>query len=165
MYLVTGYMEWWYSQPETTKKILKVSPHDKTDIYAILRWMMMNFNELRMKDNLSLDNKRLRCNEYIASLLTYEFSQRLNRVITLGAKATMQNFLDMFKFSGEILIQRMHISGILRFDDCINDMDFFTKCRYTTKGPNSFKAWTGLSNYQVNTILQTHNNLQKGAWK
>ena len=100
----------------------------------------MNFNELRMKDNLSLDNKRLRCNEYIASLLTYEFSQRLNRVITLGAKATMQNFLDMFKFSGEILIQRMHISGILRFDDCINDMDFFTKCRYTTKGPNSF--WT-----------------------
>ena len=123
----------------------------------------MNFNELRMKDNLSLDNKRLRCNEYIASLLTYEFSQRLNRVITLGAKATMQNFLDMFKFSGEILIQRMHISGILRFDDCINDMDFFTKCRYTTKGPNSFFVWTRVSNCQVNTVLQTHINMQKGA--
>ena len=124
---------------ETTKKILMLTDHDKTDIYAILRWMMMNYNELRMKDNLSLDNKRLRCNEYIAALLTQEFSKRLNRVITLGAKATLQDYLDMFKFSGEILIQRMHASGILRFDDTINDMDFFTKVKYTSKGPHSLK--------------------------
>ena len=31
----------------------------------------------------------------------------------------------------------MHSSGILRFDDTINDMDFFSKFKYTTKGPNS----------------------------
>lgn len=122
---------------ETTKKILMLTKHDKDDIYAILRWMMMNYNELRMKDNLSLENKRLRCNEYIAALLTQEFSKRLNRVITLGAKATMTDFLDMFKFSGELLLQRMHASGILRFDDTINDMDFYTKVKYTTKGPHS----------------------------
>ena len=86
--------------------------HNKNDVYSILRWLMENFNELRMKDNLSLDNKRLRCNEYIAALLTQEFSKRLNRVITLGAKATIPDFLDLFRFSGELLIQRMHASGI-----------------------------------------------------
>ena len=91
----------------------------------------MNFNDLRMKDNLSLDNKRLRCNEYIASLLTQEFSKRLNKIITLGSKATMNDFTDMFKFSGELLIQKMHSSGILRFDDNINDLDFFSKFKYT----------------------------------
>ena len=90
-----------------------------------------------MKDNLSLDNKRLRCNEYIASLLTAEFSKRLNKIITLGNKATMQDFLDTFKFSGDILLQQMYTSGILRFDDTINDLDFFSRFRYTTKGPNS----------------------------
>ena len=37
----------------------------------------------------------------------------------------------------EILLQRMHSSGILRFDDTINDMDFFTRLKYTTKGPHS----------------------------
>ena len=42
----------------------------------------------------------------------------------------------------ELLIQRMHASGILRFDDTINDMDFFTKVRYTTKGPNSLDLLT-----------------------
>ena len=57
--------------------------------------MMQNYQILRMKDNLSLDNKRLRCNEYIAALLTQEFSKRLNRVITLGTKATLTDFSDM----------------------------------------------------------------------
>lgn len=114
-----------------------LNDYNKDDIYALLRWIMQNFNELRMKDNLSLDNKRLRCNEYIASLLTQEFSKRLNRIITLGAKATMQDFCDCFKFSGEILIQKMHSSGILRFDDTINDLDFFSRFKYTTKGPHS----------------------------
>lgn len=93
---------------ETTKKVLKLDYHNKDDVYAILRWIMQNYNELRMKDNLSLDNKRLRCNEYIASLLTIEFSRRLNRIITLGAKASMQDFIDMFKISGNLLIQKMH---------------------------------------------------------
>ena len=122
---------------ETTKTILKLNTHNKEDIYAILRWMMQNYNTLRMKDNLSLENKRLRCNEYIASLLTLEFSKRLNRVITLGQKATMDNYLECFKFSGELLLQKMHSAGILRFDDTINDMDFFSRFKYTNKGPHS----------------------------
>lgn len=121
----------------TTQKILMVSDHDKEDIYAILRWMMMNFNELRLKDNMSLNNKRLRCNEYIAALLTQEFSTRLNSVITLGNKATMQDYLDMFKFSGEILLRKIYDSGVLRFNDTMNDLDFFSRFKYTTKGPNS----------------------------
>lgn len=52
---------------DTTKRTLKVHDCHKKDIYTILRWLMSNFNELRKKDNLSLDNKRLRCNESIGS--------------------------------------------------------------------------------------------------
>ena len=44
--------------------------------------------------------KRLRCNEYIASLLTKEFSRRLNRIISLGDKATIDNIQEMFRFPG-----------------------------------------------------------------
>jgi len=31
----------------------------------------------------------------------------------------------------------MHSSGILRYDDTINDMTFFRNFKYTTKGPHS----------------------------
>lgn len=88
---------------ETTKKILLLEPYDKQDIYSLIRYMMMNFTELRKKDNLDLMNKRLRCNEYIASLLTAEFSRRLNRIITKGGRATSKDFDEIFSFPGDCL--------------------------------------------------------------
>jgi len=69
---------------------------------------MQEFNELRLKDNCDLSNKRLRCNEYIASLFTKELSKRLNRIISLGDKANIANIHELFRFSGEVLIQKMH---------------------------------------------------------
>ena len=49
----------------------------------------------------------------------------------------MDTFKDIFKFPGDILISAMHRSGILRFDENINDMDFFSKFRWSSKGPHS----------------------------
>ena len=83
---------------ETTKKVLKIPEYHSKDIYALLRWMMEEFNELRLKDNLDLGNKRLRCNEYISSLLTKEFSKRLNRIISMGDKCTIDNIKELFRF-------------------------------------------------------------------
>lgn len=122
---------------ETTKKTVRIHKYHRQDIYTLIRWMCQEFSTLRKKDNLSLDNKRLRCNEVIASLLTLEFSKRLNRIISLGEKATIDNYKDMFKFPGDILIQKMHTSGILRFNEAVNDMSFFSRFKYTSKGPNS----------------------------
>lgn len=122
---------------ETTKKVIRINLYHLDNIYTVLRWMMQEFTVLRMKDNLSLDSKRLRCNEYIASLMTLEFSNRLSRIISLGDKATINNYIDLFHFAGDILIQKMHSSGVLRFDDTVNDMSFWSKFKYTTKGPHS----------------------------
>lgn len=125
---------------ETTKKILKIHPRHVENIYTLLRWMMEEFNTLRLKDNMALENKRLRCNEYVASLLTKEFSKRLYRIISLGDKATIENFKELIKFSGDILLLKMHSSGVLRYDDNVNDMNFLSKFKYTTKGPHSLGA-------------------------
>ena len=85
----------------TTQKTLKLPEYHTEDIYSLLRWMMQEFNTLRLKDNCDLANKRLRCNEYIASLLTKEFSKRLNRIISLGDKVTIDNIKELFKFPGD----------------------------------------------------------------
>jgi hypothetical protein len=121
-----------------TKKILLTDEINKCDVYALMRWIMMNFNQLRAKDSNSFYNQRLRVNEYIASLLTMEFSSRLNRIMKKGSKVTKGDLLDFFRFSPYILIQKFHSSGILRFDESINDMSqFWCKFRYTAKGPHS----------------------------
>lgn len=101
----------------STKKIVKVHKINSDDIYSSLRWMISNFDELRKKDNLNLDNKRLRCNEYIASLLTKAFSERVNRIIAMGNKVSIGNIREIFSFQGDTLILQLHRSGLLKFDD------------------------------------------------
>ena len=56
-------------------------------------------------------NKRIRCNEYIASLLTKEFSKRLNRIISLGEKATIDNIkeLGIAPLIGDYQLQRCEL--------------------------------------------------------
>lgn len=97
---------------DTTKRILKLHPIHTKSIYSIIRWLIQNFEPLRRKDNLDLNNKRLRCNEYIASLLTKTFSERINRVISMGNKATMKNVKEIFKFNGDIILSQLHNSGL-----------------------------------------------------
>lgn len=97
---------------DTTKKILKLHKINKKNTYSIIRWLVQNFSELRKKDNMDLGNKRLRCNEYIASLLTKTFSDRINRVISLGSKATLRNVEEIFKFQGDLILSQLHKSGL-----------------------------------------------------
>lgn len=124
---------------ETSARVLGINKYNKKDIYSFLRWMLLHYNELRKKDNLSLTSKRLRKNEYIASLLNMEFTRRLNRVLleVQNGVVTLRNLEDLFKFPGSILKEKMYSSGILRYDDIINSMSVVSKTRYTLKGPHS----------------------------
>ena len=55
----------------------------------------------------------------------------------MGSKATIDNYKEIFKFPGDILLQSLHASGVLRFDDNLNDMDFFSHFKVTFKGPHA----------------------------
>lgn len=83
---------------EVTKKELKINDYDKQDIYHLLKWIIQNYQDLWSKDNLSMINKRLRCREYIASFVTAEVSKKINRITSLGPKASIKDMLSMFKF-------------------------------------------------------------------
>lgn len=121
----------------TIGTVLRLDWYHKQDVYTLTRWMCQEFNDLRMKDNMDLHNKRLRSNEIFEALIAQEFSNRINRIMSLGQKADLSKYEEIFTFSPDILLQAINNSGIQRYNDCINDMDFFTKFKYTMKGPNA----------------------------
>ena len=121
----------------TTRRVLNISADHKDSMYSALRWMFMNYNDLKSKRIMDITNKRLRDSEYIASLLNQELSKRLLPAINSGRKLSKEKIKDIFKFPGEILITQLYRSGLFRYDDQVNDMDFFSKLRFTLKGPNS----------------------------
>lgn len=136
---------------ETTKSTLRIDDIHKKSMYSILRWQLQNFNELKKKDNMDMANKRLRDSEYIASLLNQELSKRLLPAINSGRKLSKEKIKDIFKFPGEILINQLYKSGLFRYDDQVNDMDFFSKLKFTLKGPNSLG---GKNNQSVSASMR-----------
>lgn len=124
----------------TTRRVLNIAPDHKDSMYSALRWMFMNYNELKSKRIMDITNKRLRDNEYIASLMTNELSKSLYRIMNKVRKPQSRNLNtleELFSFRGDILINNLYNSGLFKYDDVVNDMDFWNKLKYTIKGPNS----------------------------
>ena len=63
-----------------TKDNLKLPEEHKSNIYAILRWMLREFPSLMAKDNLDVTTKRIRFSEYIASLYAMKLSKGIYRI-------------------------------------------------------------------------------------
>ena len=49
----------------------------------------------------------------------------------MGDKVTIKEVEQIFKFKGDAIITELFSAGLLRFDDAINDMDLFSKLKYT----------------------------------
>ena len=125
---------------ESNKEELKLVIYNKRDVYAIIRWLMQNFKECWAKDNLDILTKRLRCNECINSLLNTIISDKIKRFVNTTANTAEkleQKYDTLFSFRGNEIITKAHSSGLMRFDEMVNDMDFFQKFKFTQKGANS----------------------------
>ena len=103
----------------TSQKMLKVSKLHKKDVYTVVAWIIKNFVELKKKDNLDLENKRLRLYEYVAAILNKRVSEGINRILTLGSKIKMKQVRDVFKFPGTIIFQLLYTASLLKYDDQI----------------------------------------------
>lgn len=119
---------------EVTRKELRINDQDKQNIYYLLRWIIQNYHALWSKDNLSMINKRLRCNEYLGSYFTAEVSKRINRIVSLGDKATIRDYLNLFKFPeqhwgsslncGNILISQLNRNSIVIYYVAVFIMEY-----------------------------------------
>lgn len=118
---------------------LRLMGCNKRDIYAIIRWIVQNFNELWQKDNLNIINKRLRCNECVASSLNDIISERIKRFVNTTANTEEKQRIKydhFFAYRGTEVISKLHKSGLMRFDDMVNDADLFQRLKVTSKGPS-----------------------------
>lgn len=124
----------------TTRRVLNIAPDHKDSMYSALRWMFMNYDDLKNKQIMDVTNKRLRDNEYIASLMTNTLSTKLYKVMGKVKRPQTRNLAtleELFSFKADILINELYNSGLFKYDDVVNDMDFWNKLKFTIKGPNS----------------------------
>lgn len=125
---------------ESTKGSLRLQDYNKGDFFKIIRWIVQNFKELWQKDNLDVLNKRLRCNELVAGLINTIISDKIKRFVNTTANTKeklITKYNHFFTFRGNEIISMLHVSGLMKYDDVVNDMDFFSKLKITSKGPSA----------------------------
>lgn len=107
---------------QITKKITRTEHFNKMDIYAIMRWMLRNYDELKSKDNLDLKNKRLRMAEYIAGYLIKRLSIRNHKFMSIPNKdVTLKDVQTLVHCEPDFLIKVILSSkkSLLRYDNSV----------------------------------------------
>lgn len=127
---------------QTTIKNLRVPGCYKHNVYYLIYWMIMNFDELKAKRNLDVASKRIRRNEVVVNAsLGRKISENINKLVEKMGKSrmnTIDSLLELFNFNSNIILSSMrNMSDIVKADYITNDLSIVIDLSWTSKGPNS----------------------------
>lgn len=118
-----------------TMNNLHLPMKDKENIYCVLRWIMREFSNLRIKENTDVKTKRIRIPEYIAAVYANKLSKSIVRISDLGSKITLKKVIQAVYTNPMYIISSISVmSNLVSYNDLVNDLDSLTALKYTYKG-------------------------------
>lgn len=114
---------------------LPIPENDKRNMVSLLRYVLQT--EFTDVDIYSFENKRIRLNEVISTIVTAKVSENLKKLFRFGILAKTKDAESSMKFSPNLIISKIHSTGTIHTTDSVNDMDFPQTLKVTRKGPNA----------------------------
>lgn len=118
----------------STRQSIRLPEEDKATTYHIIRWIMREFNALRMKDNLDISCKKIRFAEYIASLYAFKIARGIYRVSDMNKKATILSIRKAIRTDPNFLLLAITKSKMVSYRNMVSDMDSMQALKFTYKG-------------------------------
>lgn len=136
-------------------QVLPIPEVDKRNMISLLRYVLQTeFDDVNI---YSYENKRLRLNEVISTIVTAEVSDKLKRMFKYGILLKMKDMLPLLKFHPQLILKNMHKLGTVHVTEFAHDMDYFQQIKFTKKGPNSLgrvdKHKIGISQRQLHPSM------------
>lgn len=113
---------------------LKLPLNNKKDIYDIIIWIVRQFSELRIKDNLNINHKRIRWAEYFACIYAYKLIKGIYRISDKGNKISLQSIEKSINISPDYLIKAITKDKLTNTVSMVNDLDSIAAIKYSYKG-------------------------------
>ena len=118
-----------------TKRNLHLPDEDKENIYTIIRWLLREFSQLRIKENTDVRTKRIRIADCIAAIYGTKLNKGMYRISDMGRRVNLK------KITQAIYTQPMFImnslsgqSNLFSYRDMVNDNDATVALKWTYKG-------------------------------
>lgn len=118
----------------STRESIKLPEEDKKTTYHIIRWIMREFNSLRMKDNLDIGCKKIRFAEYIAALYAFKIARGIYRVSDMNKKASILSIRKAIRIDPNFLLTAITKSKMAPYRNMVSDMDSMQALKFTYKG-------------------------------
>ena len=118
-----------------TKEYLHLPMRDKENIYCVLRWLIREFSNLRVKDNVDVRTKRIRIADYIAAVYAEKLNKGIHRISDMGTRVTLKKVKQAIYTDPMYVIKSIStMSNLVSYRDLMNDADAMTALKYTYKG-------------------------------
>lgn len=117
----------------STREKLKLPEDKKKDIFDVVIWMLREFSNLKIKDNLDVSLKRIRLGEYIASLYAMRLAKGMHR-ITINDKNKFDSIRKSLTTLPEYLLSSILICNLKSYKNNVNDIDGIFALKYSYKG-------------------------------
>lgn len=121
----------------STMESIALPFEEKCDIYHIFRWMIREYSNLKIKDNIDLSTKKIRFSEYIASFYAMRLSKGIHRISDIRGSSSLdiRNIKKALITDPMFLINQISKSGkLVVYRNNVNDNDATTSLKFTFKG-------------------------------
>ena len=120
---------------DITKKDIHLPMKDKENIYCILRWLIREFSNLRIKENTDVSTKRLRIADYVAAVYATRLNKGIHRISDLGTRVTLKKIIQAVYTNPMYVVNNVStMSNLVSYRDLVNDLDSLTALKYSYKG-------------------------------
>lgn len=118
----------------STRESIRLPESEKATMYHIVRWLVREFNKLRLKDNQDVSIKKIRFSEYIASLYAMKVAKGIYRVADHNAKITTTSIKRAIRTDPMYLLNTIGKSNLVNYRNMVSDMDSMLALKFTYKG-------------------------------
>ena len=118
----------------STRDSIRLPLEDKETSYHVIRWIMREFNKLRIKDNLDIRCKKIRFATHIASLYAFKIAKGIYRVSDMNKKASIISIRKAIKTDPHYLLTAIARSGLAPYSNETSDKDSMLALKFTYKG-------------------------------
>lgn len=113
-------------------QVLPIPEIDKRVMTSLLRYVLQS--DFSSIDVLSYENKRLRLNEVISTIVTSVVSDKLKKMFRYGKLIKMKDMAPNLNFQPDLILKNMYRLGTVHSIDFANDLDYYQQLRMTKNG-------------------------------
>lgn len=118
-----------------TKRDLHLPDEDKENIYTIIRWLLREFSQLRIKENTDVRTKRIRIADCIAAIYGTKLNKGMYRISDMGRRVNLKKIIQAIYTNPMFIMNSLSgQSNLFSYRDMVNDNDATVALKWTYKG-------------------------------